>query len=109
MTRHELALEKLHAGTVIPANPLALDEDRHFDERHQRAIVRYYLDAGVGGLAVGVHTTQFEIRKPEHNLLERVLRVAKEEALRFEEKTGEVMPSLPSASATMPCFFPPVG
>lgn len=91
MTRHELALEKLHAGTVIPANPLALDEDRRFDERHQRAIVRYYLDAGVGGLAVGVHTTQFEIRKPEHNLLERVLRVAKEEASRFEERTGEVI------------------
>ena len=60
--------------TVIPANPLALLENRRFDEKHQRAVVRYYLDAGVGGLAVGVHTTQFEIRKPEHNLLERVLR-----------------------------------
>ena len=91
MTRHERALKKLHEGTVIPANPLALDENRRFDERHQRAIVRYYLDAGVGGLAVGVHTTQFEIRKPEHNLLERVLRVAKEEASRFEERTGEVI------------------
>ena len=91
MTRHELALEKLHAGTVIPANPLALNEDRSFDERHQRAVARYYLDAGVGGLAVGVHTTQFEIRKPEHDLLERVLRVAKEEAARFEERTGEVI------------------
>ena len=91
MTRHDLALEKLHAGTVIPANPLALDEDRHFDERHQRAIARYYLEAGVGGLAVGVHTTQFEIRKPEHNLLERVLRVAKEEADRHEARTGEVV------------------
>ena len=91
MTRHELALKKLHEGTVIPANPLALDENRQFDERHQRAIVRYYLDAGVGGLAVGVHTTQFEIRKPEHNLLARVLRVAKEEASRFEERTGNVI------------------
>lgn len=91
MTRHEIALEKLHEGTVIPANPLALDENRRFDEKRQRAIVRYYLDAGVGGLAVAVHTTQFEIRDPKHNLLERVLRVAKEEAEKFEERTGKVI------------------
>ena len=91
MTRHELALKKLHEGTVIPANPLALDENRKFDEKRQRALCRYYLDSGVGGLAVAVHTTQFEIRKPEHNLLEPVLRIAKEEASAFEEKTGEVI------------------
>ncbi len=84
MTRHEIALKKLHEGTVIPANPLALDENRKFDEARQRTLVRYYLDAGVGGLAVAVHTTQFEIRDPEHNLLEPVLRVAKEEAMKFE-------------------------
>ena len=91
MTRHEIALQKLHTGTVIPANPLALDENRNFDEKRQRAIVRYYLDAGVGGLAVAVHTTQFEIREPQHNLFERVLRVAKEEATAFEERTGETI------------------
>ena len=91
MTRHEKALEKLHEGTVIPANPLALDENRHLDERRQRATVRYYLDAGVGGLAVAVHTTPVEIRDPKHNLLERVLTIAKEEAAKFEERTGEVI------------------
>ena len=91
MTRHEKALAKLHEGTVIPANPLALDENRKFDEKRQRALVRYYLDAGVGGLAVAVHTTQFEIRDPKYNLLEPVLRVAKEEALAFEERTGETV------------------
>ena len=91
MTRHELALKKLREGTVIPANPLALDENRKFDEKHQRAVVRYYLDSGVGGLAVAVHTTQFEIRDPKHGLLERVLRVAREEAVKFEERTSEVI------------------
>ena len=91
MTRHEIALEKLHAGTVIPANPLALNSKREFDERRQRAVVRYYLDSGVGGLAVAVHTTQFEIRDPEHNLLERVLKVAKEEADKFEKATGKTI------------------
>ena len=49
-------------GTVIPAHPLALDADRRFDPRRQRALSRYYIDAGAGGLAVGVHTTQFAIR-----------------------------------------------
>ena len=83
MTRHELALKKLHEGTVIPANPLALDENRNFDVKRQRAICRYYLDSGVGGLAVAVHTTQFEIRDPQYNLLEPVLKVAKEEVDRY--------------------------
>lgn len=50
------------AGTVIPAHPLALDANRKLDTRHQRALSRYYIDAGAGGLAVGVHTTQFAIR-----------------------------------------------
>src|SRR5258707_11661150 len=49
-------------GTVIPAHPLALDANRALDIRHQRALTRYYIDAGAGGLAVGVHTTQFAIR-----------------------------------------------
>ena len=56
------ALAILHSGTVIPAHPLALDANRVFDPRRQRAISRYYIDSGVGGIAVGVHTTQFGIR-----------------------------------------------
>jgi len=67
----------LHDGTVIPAHPLALDASRRLDERRQRALTRYYLAAGAGGVAVGVHTTQFEIR--EVGLLEPVLRLAAEE------------------------------
>lgn len=65
--------ELLRRGTVIPAMPLALDRNRKFDERRQRALVRYYIDAGAGGLAVGVHTTQFEIRDTRHGLFKPVL------------------------------------
>jgi hypothetical protein len=68
----------LRAGCVIPAHPLALDERRQLDPRHQRALTRYYLAAGAGGLAVGVHTTQFAIR--EAGLYEPVLRLAAETA-----------------------------
>jgi dihydrodipicolinate synthase/N-acetylneuraminate lyase len=71
--------ELLHKGTVIPAHPLALDENRTLDEERQRRLTRYYIASGAGGVAVGVHTTQFEIRKPEINLLESVLRLATEE------------------------------
>ena len=60
-------------GQVIPAHPLALTSDRRLDERHQRALTRYYVAAGAGGLAVGVHSTQFEIRDPQHGLFEPVL------------------------------------
>jgi dihydrodipicolinate synthase/N-acetylneuraminate lyase len=66
----------LLAGQVIPAHPLALTEERTLDERHQRALTRYYLAAGAGGIAVGVHTTQFGIR--EKGLLEPVLSLAAE-------------------------------
>lgn len=69
-------LDILRAGTVIPAHPLALTAERTLDERHQRALTRYYLDAGSGGLAVGVHSTQFEIR--DVGLYEPVLRLAME-------------------------------
>ncbi len=55
-------LDTLRKGVVIPAHPLALDQARRFDRRRQRALSRYYIDAGAGGLAVGVHTTQFQIR-----------------------------------------------
>lgn len=68
----------LIAGQVIPAHPLALTAARKFDERHQRALTRYYLAAGAGGIAVGVHTTQFGIRDPAHDLLEPVLALASE-------------------------------
>ncbi len=70
----------LLAGQVIPAHPLALDASRRFSEKHQRALTRYYLDAGVGGLAVGVHSTQFEIRDPQHALFRPVLELAAETA-----------------------------
>lgn len=66
-------------GLAIPAHPLALDARRKLDERRQRALTRYYLAAGVGGLAVGVHTTQFAIRDPKIGLFEPVLTLAKEE------------------------------
>ncbi len=80
--RKELSAEQfsaLHDGLVIPAHPLALDENRRLDEKHQRALTRYYFASGAGGIAVGVHSTQFEIRDPEHNLYETVLRLASEE------------------------------
>ncbi|MGI8497834.1 MAG: dihydrodipicolinate synthase family protein [Gemmatimonadaceae bacterium] len=66
----------LLAGQVIPAHPLALDERRRLDEPHQRALTRYYLASGAGGVAVGVHTTQFAIR--EHWMYEPVLKLASE-------------------------------
>ena len=53
----------LRHGAVLPAHPLALDEKREFDRQSQRALSRYYIDAGAGGLAVGVHATQFQIRE----------------------------------------------
>jgi dihydrodipicolinate synthase/N-acetylneuraminate lyase len=70
--------ERLFAGIAIPAHPLALDASRRLDRRRQRALSRYYLDAGAGGLAVGVHTTQFAIR--EAGLFEEVLGLAAETA-----------------------------
>ena len=70
----------LLAGQAIPALPLALDVRRRWDERHQRALVRYYVDAGVGGLAVGVHSTQFAIRDPKIALYASVVILAAESA-----------------------------
>jgi dihydrodipicolinate synthase/N-acetylneuraminate lyase len=68
----------LHDGSVIPAHPLALTAERKLDEARQRALTRYYLDAGAGGIAVGVHTTQFAIREPSIGLLQPVLELAAE-------------------------------
>ncbi|HZK95282.1 MAG TPA: dihydrodipicolinate synthase family protein [Prolixibacteraceae bacterium] len=82
MIQLKLNIEKANAlrcGIVIPALPLALNRNRKMDERRQRALIRYYLDAGAGGLAVAVHTTQFEIRKPEIGLFRPILELAKEE------------------------------
>lgn len=69
--------ESLASGHVIPAHPLALTAQRHLDEARQRGLTQYYRASGAGGIAVGVHTTQFAIR--EHGLLESVLRLAREE------------------------------
>src|SRR4249919_1159521 len=69
--------QTLNKGVAIPAHPLALNAQRKLDERRQRALARYYIAAGSGGLAVGVHTTQFEIRQV--GLFEPVLTLAKEE------------------------------
>ncbi len=77
-------LNSIYTGTVIPALPLALNKNRQLDERRQQALMRYYLDAGAGGVAVGVHTTQFEIRLPQHNLYKPVLEIAREEFDRFD-------------------------
>ena len=79
----------LQRGTVIPACPLALNAQRRLDERRQRALVRYYVDAGAGGLAVGVHTTQFAIRDPQVALLRPVLELAAEELHRASRAAGQ--------------------
>ena len=81
-------LTALQEGMVIPALPLALDKNRKMDERRQRALMRYYLDAGAGGVAVAVHTTQFEIRLPEIGLYRSVLELAREEFDRFINKNN---------------------
>jgi dihydrodipicolinate synthase/N-acetylneuraminate lyase len=75
-------------GGVIPAHPLALDRGRRFDERRQRALTRYYHESGAMGLAVGVHTTQFEIREPAIGLYGPVLRAAVEAVTERDDTTG---------------------
>src|SRR5258705_777485 len=84
----EQVLATLRRGVVIPAHPLALDADRKLDARRQRALGRYYLDAGAGGLAVGVHTTQFAIR--DVGLYRPVLKLAMRTAAEWA-KTAPVM------------------
>ena len=82
LPKETLAL--LRRGTVIPAHPLALDAKRRFDPRRQRALTRYYADAGCGGLAVGVHATQFAIR--ERGLYEAVLQLAADAAREWAKR-----------------------
>lgn len=72
----------LRHGVVVPAHPLALTAQRKLDERRQRALTRYYVSAGAGGVAVGVHTTQFAIRDPKVGLFQPVLEIAAEECRR---------------------------
>jgi len=81
----------LQKGVVIPALPLALNKNRQFDERRQRALLQYYLDAGAGGIATAVHTTQFSIRAPEHSLLEPVLKVAADEINNYCTKNDKTI------------------
>jgi dihydrodipicolinate synthase/N-acetylneuraminate lyase len=78
----------LQRGVVIPAHPLALTANRKLDERRQIALTRYYCDAGAGGVAVGVHTTQFAIRDPRVGLYMPVLRLAAGAIAEFERATG---------------------
>ena len=73
----DVAVKKaLLDGIAIPAHPLALNAERKLDEQRQRALTRYYCDAGAGGIAVGVHTTQFAIREPQVGLFAPVLQLA---------------------------------
>ena len=80
---------QLHQGLVIPAHPLALNAERKLDERRQRALSRYYLDAGAGGLAVGVHTTQFAIHDEKVGLYKPVLELAMETMREREQSMGK--------------------
>jgi dihydrodipicolinate synthase/N-acetylneuraminate lyase len=68
----------LEKGLVIPALPLALNENKRIDERYQRALLRYYVASGAGGIAAAVHTTQFKIRDPDINLFHPVLRLVRD-------------------------------
>ncbi len=81
--------DALMNGLVIPACPLALTAERQFDERRQRALIRYYAEAGAGGVAICVHTTQFEIRDPAYGLYQPVLEVVADELNQLETKTGQ--------------------
>lgn len=79
----------LQRGLVIPAHPLALNRHPRLDERRQRALTRYYIAAGAGGLAIGVHTTQFAIRDPKIGLFRPVLELAAEEMTRADAQRPE--------------------
>lgn len=81
--------EILRRGVVIPASPLALNAQRRWDERRQRALWRYYSAAGAGGIAVGVHTTQFAIRDPQVGLFRPLLALAREEFGRLDSQRAE--------------------
>ncbi|HVR70331.1 MAG TPA: dihydrodipicolinate synthase family protein [Vicinamibacteria bacterium] len=86
--RREAVRAELRRGLVIPAHPLALTAARALDERRQAALTRYYCAAGAGGIAVGVHTTQFAIRDPGVRLLEPVLALAMDVLREDEAESG---------------------
>ena len=86
MTARASWCQTLRRGVVIPAHPLALTPGRKLDEPRQRALTRYYLDAGAGGIAVGVHTTQFAIRERKHALYRPVLELAAETVAAWEAR-----------------------
>src|SRR5579863_9372458 len=86
---HPAVALALRNGAVIPAHPLALTAERKLDERRQAALTRYYCEAGAGGIAVGVHTTQFAIRDPKIALFEPVLHLAAEVTRDFEAAAGK--------------------
>lgn len=94
--------EVIRRGTVIPASPLALNAERQFDERRQRALMRYYLAAGAGGIAVGMHFTQFEIRRPGIDLYEPVLRVCAEEVDAYVKRTGRAAAKFAGINGRLP-------
>ena len=92
---------RLGAGLVIPACPLALNARRKLDERRQRALFRYYIAAGAGGLAVGVHTTQFAIRGPKVGLFKPVLELAAAELRSSRRKEAHSAKSGVASSAVL--------
>ncbi len=98
----ESARARLATGTVIPAIPLVLDQNRKFDENGQRRLVRYYLAAGAGGIAVAVHTTQFAIRNPEIGLYQPVLQTTADEVARYEKRTGKTIIKVAGVCGTQP-------
>lgn len=81
-------------GHVIPACPLMLSDDGSWSRRHQRAVIRYYCDAGAGGVAVAVHSTQFAVRSPQHGLFEPILRLVAEELDRFDAAHPQLPPRI---------------
>jgi dihydrodipicolinate synthase/N-acetylneuraminate lyase len=92
----------LQQGVVIPAHPLALNAQRKLDERRQRALSRYYIAAGAGGIAVGVHTTQFAIRDPKIGLFEPVLQLAAEEMAQADAVRAEALLRVAGISGRTP-------
>lgn len=91
MDRHTEALKRFAAGTVIPATPLVLDADKQFDPAGQKLLNGYYLEAGAGGIATAVHSTQFEIRDPKFHLFEKVIGTVAESIGAYEARTGRVI------------------
>jgi len=95
MARYPLPSKKiltiLKKGVVIPAHPLALTQDRKVDELRQRALTRYYITAGAGGLAIGVHTTQFEIHDPRVGLYKTVLELGAKTIKECEKDVGRLI------------------